>query len=491
MGEKNCDRAAGCVVLVGAGCGPGLITLQGLEELRRADAVVYDDLIDRDLLDEAPSGSEKIYVGKRFGLHSRRQEEINRILTEQARAGRHVVRLKGGDSFVFGRGGEEYLALCEAGIPCSIIPGISSAIAVPEQAGIPVTHRKMARSFTVVTGHTADGKGEDYRVLAGLKGTLVFLMAVHHFPEITHKLIQNGKDPRTPAAVVSRGFAPDERRVDGTLENIALRARDVPTPAVLVVGETAAFSMVSRTGGMLDGVRVTVTGTRSFAHRVGQQLESAGARTFLFPTIRIAAHGDRIPHNFSGYGWIVFTSSNGAEIFFDSLKYRKQDMRSLSGIKFAVIGRGTAKTLEAHGIYADLLPSEFTAKRLGEALAQEMGRTGDESRVLILRAQNGSPLLTDELSRAGIQYDDVKIYGTAPLREKEEVPKSDYLVFGSAGGVRAFFSMGYGLHGTAVCIGRQTAGELRKHTDVPFLTAGEYSVEGIAEVIARHLSKSC
>lgn len=478
------------MALVGAGCGPGLITLRGLEALRKADSVVYDDLIDSDLLDEAPFAADRIYVGKRYGEHSKKQPEINEILIREAKKGHFVVRLKGGDSFVFGRGGEEYLALTEAGVPCSVIPGISSAVAVPEEAGIPVTHRNVARSFTVVTGHTADDTGENYEALAALRGTLVFLMPVHRLPHIADGLIRCGKNPETPAAVIARGFMPDEERIDGTLGNIASKAADVPTPAILVVGETAAFSMISHKGGPLEGVRVTVTGTRSFVRRVRGQLEGAGASAFAFPTIRIVPHEERIPRDLSGYGWLVFTSSNGVEIFFNSMRSRRQDIRSLSGVRFAVIGKGTEQTLAEHGIRADLVPPEFTAGALGEALSAAMRSAGDSGRVLILRAQNGSPMLTDALLRAGISFDDVKIYESEAVKMRQEAPKSDYIVFGSAGGVRAFFSMGYALHATAVCIGRQTAKELRAHTDGPFLTAEKYLTEGIVRTIAEHICKN-
>lgn len=488
--EKNHAEKTGSVTLVGAGCGPDLITLKGLMALRRADTVVYDDLIDRDLLDEAPAASNRIYVGKRYGEHSKKQPEINEILIREAKKGRRVVRLKGGDSFVFGRGGEEYLALRKAGVPCAVIPGISSAIAVPEEAGIPVTHRKVARSFTVVTGHTADGSGENFEALAGLKGTLIFLMPVHSLSFITDSLIRYGRDPDTPAAVISRGYMPDEKRIDGTLADIAVKAADAPTPAILVVGETAAFSMISKCGGPLEGVRVTVTGTRSFVHRVREQLEESGARAFPFPTVRIVPHEERIPEALSGYGWLVFTSSNGVEIFFDFMKNRKQDIRSLSDLRFAVIGKGTARTLLAHGIRADLVPGEFTAEALGDALATEMGLAGDNSRVLILRAQNGSPLLTDALLKAGISFDDVKIYETVSTAPPEEVPGSGYIVFGSAGGVRAFFSMGYASDAMPVCIGRQTAKELRMHTDGAFLIAKKFEAEGIVQTIAEHFHKN-
>ncbi|MBQ8469108.1 MAG: uroporphyrinogen-III C-methyltransferase, partial [Clostridia bacterium] len=234
------------ITLIGAGPGPGLITLRGLEALQQAEVVIYDDLIDEGLLqDPALKDAEKLYVGKRRGAHSMSQEEINALLIAEGREGKEVVRLKGGDSFVFGRGGEEVLALQEAGLPFTVIPGVTSAVAVPEDFGIPVTHRGRSRSFTVITGHTADGSvgGESFDTLARLQGTLVFLMGVRNLTAITEGLLAAGKDPETPAALLSKGFSPDARRFDGTLQTIADLAKDAETPGILVVGEVAALQL--------------------------------------------------------------------------------------------------------------------------------------------------------------------------------------------------------------------------------------------------------
>ncbi|MBR5346950.1 MAG: uroporphyrinogen-III C-methyltransferase [Deltaproteobacteria bacterium] len=233
----------GCVLLVGAGPGRGALTLRGLQAIRRADVICHDDLIDHALLSYAPPSCEIVAVGKRHGRHSMEQQEITRLLICKAREGRVVVRLKGGDSFVFGRGSEEVLALRENGIAYEVIPGVSSAIAVPEVLGIPVTHRGMAAAFTVVTGHGADGRSLDYAALARMPGTLIFLMGMHHIGEITRHLIMHGKAPRTPAAVLCRGMMDGARRIDGPLEHIAALAQDAPTPGILLVGEVAALHM--------------------------------------------------------------------------------------------------------------------------------------------------------------------------------------------------------------------------------------------------------
>ena len=233
----------GCVLLVGAGPGRGALTLRGLQAIRQADVICHDDLIDHDVLSYASPSCEIIAVGKRHGRHSMEQREITRLLIRRAREGHVVVRLKGGDSFVFGRGSEEVLALRENGIAYEVIPGVSSAIAVPEVLGIPVTHRGMAAAFTVVTGHGADGRALDYAALARMPGTLIFLMGMHHIGEIARQLMAHGKAPRTPAAVLCRGMMDGERRIDGPLEHIAALAQDAPTPGILLVGEVAALHM--------------------------------------------------------------------------------------------------------------------------------------------------------------------------------------------------------------------------------------------------------
>lgn len=494
----DADSAAGTVTLVGAGCGRDLITVSGLHALQKAQTVVYDDLIDPKLVSSAPADARKIYVGKRYGKHSRTQEQINQILIEEAAAGRDVVRLKGGDSFVFGRGGEEYLALEAAGIPCRVIPGVSSAIAVPEQAGIPVTHRKVSRSFTVVTGHTADGTGENFEALARLGGTLVFLMGLHAYPQITQRLIACGKDPNTPAAVLSKGFSPDEKRIDGTLETIAQQSKKAEAPAILVIGQTALFHMTDTSDRPLAGARVTVTGTLSFTRRMQEKLESLGAWTDTLPTLRICPHEEAVPSDLSPYQWLVFTSSNGVEIFFDALAHANRDLRELARLKFACIGKGTEQKLLSHGFHADFIPTKYTSEVLGKELSEmictEQDGTGavHDERVLILRAENGSPALTRALDAAHVHYDDVKIYSTDTADAQEGLPPCDYLIFSSASGVRSIFSQDAlraeirrAGNMTPVCIGEVTAEELKKHTQKPFLVAASYTMDGIAQVIEK------
>lgn len=316
----------GCVYLVGAGPGdPGLMTLKGRELLSLCDVVVYDHLASERFLDWVPENCRKIYVGKQAGHHSMKQEEINGILVELALSGRTVVRLKGGDPFVFGRGGEEVLALEKHGIPYETVPGVTSAVAVPESAGIPVTHRAVSRSFHVITGHTQAGTEclpPDFGVYGTLPGTLVFLMGLGQLPKIVQQLIDSGKSPDTPAAVIENGTLPGERVIRAPLAQISSRVREagLGTPAVIVVGDTAAYEMKYRTEGPLAGKRVGITGTEQFAGKLAAALSEQGAQVSWLINMKVEDHIDEAPmqtayRNLSDYTWLVFTSANGVRLF--------------------------------------------------------------------------------------------------------------------------------------------------------------------------------
>lgn len=408
---RKAEEASGRVDLVGAGPSTELITRAGLRALRRAEVVLYDALLDPVLLDEA-GNAEKVPVGKRFGKHSAPQEDIIAYMLKRAGEGKRVVRLKGGDAFVFGRGGEEAMALLEAGIPFSVIPGISSCIAVPELSGIPVTHRGLARSFTVVTGSTQGGEAEPFRCLAGLSGTLVFLMAHHRLKEITDSLLQCGKDPDTPSSVISRGGSADQLRIDGTLSEIARLAADAPTPSILVIGEVASFHLnpdaisfmvnnreadegteqkpdeaasrartmdTQKTEPSLRGVRVAVTGSEHFTQKIAERLRKEGACVQKIETMRIVPRNHVVPENASCFDWIVFTSANGVRIFYEAIRAQKMDLRAFYRTRFACVGSGTAEALQAGGIRADFLPKQYTTEQLGRELADYLrGRNAHE-----------------------------------------------------------------------------------------------------------------
>ena len=483
----------GCVWLIGAGCGSAdLITVRGLELLRQCDVVVYDDLIDSALLSEAPREAKRIYMGKRCGKHSAPQEEISHVLVEEARAGRKVARLKGGDPYVFGRGGEEAQALRATGIPYEEVPGISSAIAIPAAAGIPVTHRGVSRSLHIITGHTtADGLPENIEHLAALEGTLVFLMGLSHLEQIAGSLLEAGKAPDTPAAVISGGNAAHPMTVRATLGTIAQRAReaDVRPPAVIVVGGTAAMDLSGTVEKPLAGVRVGLTGTDEMAARLRSALEPLGARTWHVERAEVQELPVEIApaELFRDRRWLVFTSANGVETFFRRLRRERVDLRRLAGCRFAVIGASTGAALERHGILPDLCPPAYTSKSLAAALTERVAAGED---VVLLRAREGTPQLPELLRQQGIPVRDVPIYTVRTDMETagEVLETLDYLAFSSAGGVERYFAV----HGAVpektvcVCIGAVTAGALKARYEKPFLTASSISAEGIAKTILEH-----
>lgn len=358
-------KKTGCVHLVGAGCGDAdLITLRGWNLLRACDVVIYDDLIAPELLEALPDQVEKRYMGKRSSCHSAPQAEICAALVDEARKGRRVVRLKGGDPFLFGRGGEEILALQAAGIPCEEVPGIPSAIAIPAEAGIPVTHRGVSRSVHIVTAHTADtadGLPEHLEALARTSGTLVFLMGLAQLPRIAQRLLGAGMDPQTPAAVLSGGNAPHPAEVRGTLADIVQRVQEagVLPPAVIVVGAVAALHLTESEARPLSGRTIALTGTTAVTDKLRPALRALGAQVFAAERakVRVLPLPSLPPVLNSGKPcWLVFTSANGVEVFFSHLCRWGVDLRRLHTCRFAVIGAATKAALWAHGIQADLCP---------------------------------------------------------------------------------------------------------------------------------------
>lgn len=470
----------GKVYLIGAGCGDhDLITLRGLRLLEKCSCIIYDALIDERLLGFAPESAELICVGKRSGHHSAKQEVINALIVEKALGGKTVARLKGGDPFVFGRGGEEILALKEHGIPYAVVPGISSSVAVGELAGIPVTHRRLSRSFHVITGHIADG-GENFAKYAQLGGTLVFLMGLSHIGRIAESLIAGGLSPETPAAVVSNGATSEQKAVRSTLANIVSDSADCEAPAVIIVGETAAFDFSPTIKLPLTGTKIAVTGTKNFTHKLAAQLEPLGAQVYLHSHIRIVQKGEIPP--LDGYGCIAFTSVNGANRFIEHIRRERIDMRSLAGLKFAAVGSGTASALAEVGIYADIIPEVFTVAELAKAIAANIGKG---ERLLILRAENGSRELNEILSENGVVLDDIKLYDTVPCTK--ELPRAidcDYIVFGSSFGVKTFFeNSSVGESAKIVCIGTKAAEAAEKYTVNKILTAAPHTSEGAVKAI--------
>jgi uroporphyrinogen III methyltransferase/synthase len=498
----------GKVWLVGAGpSDPGLLTIKAKNLLEKADVVMYDSLVGPGILAMIPAGIRLINVGKRAGHAVMPQETINRTLLDEARQGNKVVRLKGGDPFLFGRGGEELELLREHGIPFEVVPGVTSAISVPAYAGIPVTHRDFCSSVHIITGHKKeiDRPQIDFEALARLDGTLVFLMGVGALGYICERLIQAGMSPDKPAAVLEKGTTAAQRRVIATLCSLPDEAvrQQVTTPAIIVVGEVCGLA--ERFGWAeerpLGGARVIVTRPQELASRLSGRLYDLGAEVLELPAIKteeIQDNGEMTAAlgRLADYRWIVFTSQAGVDIFFDLLLKQKIDIRSLSGKKLAAIGPATEKAILRRGIHVDCVPETFDAAHLGKALT---GVVEPGERLLIPRARIGSEELTLALDGCGIKYDDIPVYdtvytesGTVNIGEVIEDQKGLYVAFTSASTVRGFAAhvAEADLTGiTAVCIGAQTAAEAVKH-GMHTVISDEITIDSLADKIVELHSKA-
>lgn len=473
---------AGKVWLVGAGpSDAGLMTLRGYDALQKAETVVYDHLLGSGILAMIPPSADKIYVGKDPGHHTMPQEQINEILIREASAGRRVVRLKGGDPFLFGRGGEELEALREQDIPCEVVPGVTSAVAVPAYAGIPVTHREYSSSLHIFTGHpSAGGSGlPDFSVLAKLDGTLVFLMGVSSAGAICKGLVRAGMPTDTPAAAIENGTAARQKAVRATLATLAEKMEEaaVRPPAVLVVGRTVSLAdRLDWTSAMpLHGKRIVVTRPFDSCGKFCRQIGSLGGEVIAFPCLETVPDEEgglqKAVQRMHRFTWIAFSSSTGVKAFFNALLRAGADARALAGAKVAAVGAVTAKCLRSYGIVPELVPEQFDSRHLGQELAK---RVGPKDAVLVVRAKEGSRALEDELCRTGIPVETAVAYETVPAVRQEapevrnliENEEFDQLTFASASAVRAFAGAFPGLNVsrcTAVCIGAETAAEAEKY----------------------------
>jgi uroporphyrinogen III methyltransferase/synthase len=410
------------VYLVGAGPGdPELLTLKGLRCLQSADCVVYDSLVNTDLLRHAPPGAELIYVGKRGGNKSVSQEQINALLVEKASSGKIVARLKGGDPFVFGRGGEEAEALAKVGIPFEIVPGITSGYAAPAYAGIPVTHRDFSASLAFITGHEDSSKTESLiawdRVATGI-GTLVFFMGVANLPEIVRNLIRHGRSPETPIALIQWGTYPHQEVVSGTLATIVeqVHSGHLSSPAITIVGEVVRMREVLKwfETRPLFGKRILITRPRYQAEEFQAKLTAFGAEVLPFPTIEIREPDswgslDQAIRNIDRYQWLIFTSVNGVQNFFSRCRQMQRDLRDLKGIRIATIGPATERAVSDLGLRVEILPDEYKAEGLVESLK---GKALKGTRILIPRAKVARDVLPEELRKQGAQVDIVEAYQT-------------------------------------------------------------------------------
>ena len=491
----------GMVYLVGAGPGDeDLFTRKGLRMIREADVVVYDSLASSSLLNEVRDDAELIYAGKRASHHHLKQYETNQLLIDLALEGKNVVRLKGGDPYIFGRGGEEGQELREAGVDFEIIPGISSSYSVPAYCGIPVTHREHASSFHVITGHEGNHKnGEtvlDYATLAKEEGTLIFLMGLKNLPNIVSALIENGKDPSTPVGVLQEGTTARQKVAAGTLSDIVeiVEREGIRTPAITVVGSVVGLSKVLDWYGHkpLSKKRVLVTGSRLMTDKLSPILKEEGAEAISFSLIRTEnMHNPELKtalDEIAGYSWIIFTSANGVSCFFEELKELHKDIRDFAHIHFAVIGEGTKKALEDHSIYSDFVPTAYSSQDMADALLPLM-KEGD--RVLMLRAEEANEVLPEAFEAAGVSYTNVSLYHTVvDYRKADELNRLigvvDYITFASSSAVKAFTEMVDDLSlvkGKYISIGPVTT-KTAKKLGLPIdKTAVSYTARGILDMI--------
>ena len=434
------------VALVGAGPGdPGLLTRRGEALLRVADVVVYDRLASPALLDLARPDAELVDVGKAPGRAAMSQEEINAVLVDRALAGRTVVRLKGGDPFVFGRGGEEAEACIAAGVEFEVVPGVTSAIAAPAYAGIPVTHRRVSTSVTIVTGHEDPTKGTidtDWDALARTGGTLVILMGAGRSREIASALIAGGRPPTTPIAAVRWGTRPEQRSQRSTLAAVATGETTIDAPSAIVVGEVAALDVGWFERRPLFGRTVVVTRAREQASDLRARLEVLGAEVVELPAIAVEPVEFTVPE-LSGSAWIVFTSANGVRAFFDrGLAPAGLDARALGGVRVAAIGPGTADALARRGVRADLVPERFVAESLVEAFPAPAA--GASTRVLLARAEEARDVLPEGLTAKGYAVEVLAVYRTVPAAvdagavERVRRGDVDAVTFTSSSTVRNF-----------------------------------------------------
>ena len=508
--KKQIDSTTpGTVFLVGAGPGdPGLITVKGLDKIRKADVIVFDYLAGSKLVEEARPDAELIYVGKKGKNHAVEQIDINRILIDKAKAGKTVVRLKGGDPYVFGRGGEEAEEIGAAGVPFEVVPGISSAVAAPVYAGIPVTHRDHASMVTFVTGHEDPGKQEsaiDWKVLAANPGTLVFLMGVKNLDNIATSLIKAGKPPHTPAALVRWGTTPQQVVLVSTIKDLPAeaKAKGIKAPAVLVVGSVATLH--KKLGWFekkpLFGKRILITRGREQSKRMADKIAEQGGEPVLFPTIRIQSPDDfgAIDDAIARIGtfdWVIFTSVNGVEHFFKRFFKLKEDIREMAGPRLGAIGPVTAAAVRALGLKVDLVAKEFVAEGVLDLLSDSEVRG---KRFLIPRAEKARDVLPRGITEMGGEVEVVTVYKTGLpadadieiIRRMLEDKELDAITFTSSSTVTHLVEMLKGsdlpalVDGIALAsIGPVTSSTLRECGLQVRIEADEYTIDGLVKALS-------
>ncbi len=496
----------GIVYLIGAGPGhPELVSVRARNIISRADVVVYDRLMPEALLEEVRSGAEQIYAGKRPGDHSMSQEDINGVLVEKARTGACVARVKGGDPFVFGRGGEEAMALKSADVEFEIVPGVTAGLAVPAWAGIPATHRDVSSAVALITGHMAAEKAEsslDWDALASWCGTLCFYMGVGKLPDISSRLIEHGKDPQTPAAIIERGTTPLQHAEDATLAELPSVAADagIEPPAIIVVGDVVGLreNIQWYERKALFGQTVVITRPAGQARPTAAAFEERGARSILMPTIRIQQPADAAPlreaiERIRQYDWIIFTSTNGVDYFFHHLEEMGCDVRALAGSRFCAIGSVTGDRLKERGIRADLVPDDYTTEGIVRAFASQVDADGQT--MLCPRSDIAPPGLVEGLEGVGAQVDEVDAYSVTrdceaadDVTDLIEDDAIDWLTFTSTSTVENFFGA-IGLDAVQeaslqlASIGPATSEALRSQGLAPTVEADPHTVDALIDAI--------
>lgn len=502
------------VYLVGAGPGdPGLITVQGRTCIQEADVIIYDYLASPALLKYARKSAELIYVGKKGGDHTLSQDEINALIVEKAKSGGTICRLKGGDPYIFGRGAEEAEVLFKAGISFEIVPGVTSAIAAAAYAGIPLTHRKLTSTVAFVTGHEDPTKEEtsiEWSSLATGIGTLVFFMGVKNLPHITKSLIDHGKPPDTPIALIRWGTTPRQKTLSGTLETIVEKARaaGMKAPAIIVVGDVVNLrqSLKWFENRPLLGKRIVVTRARQQASDLIRRLSDQGAECLEYPTIKIMPPKDPEPlkqavERLSAYDWIVFTSVNGVVYFFEQLFAADKDVRALGRMKTAAIGPATAACLFEYGLTSDIVPETYRAESVVEAFAKVKL---EGQKILLPRAREARPILPKELKRMGATVDEIPAYETIKAVENtdeliQELKDNhiDLITFTSSSTVKNFKALlpaenfAQLIRGVTIAsIGPITSDTAKKLGFDVHITADSYTVPGLVEAILQYYQKS-
>ena len=497
----------GKVYIIGAGPGnPGLITVKGLELLKVADVIVYDHLVNQNLLDYAKNDSQKVDAGKQVGKKVLEQKEINKLLVKEAKKNKFVIRLKGGDPFIFGRGGEEVETLTQSGIHFEVVPGVTSAVAAPAYAGIPLTHRGLASSVALVTGHedpTKEISTVDFKKIAQSVDTLVCLMGVGKIDGIIKQINESGKSPETPVAIVERGTYASQRVIQGKLKDILPKARKahLKPPAVIVVGEVVRLreTNVWFESLPLFGKTVVVTRPKEQARLFTNLLEQAGAQVIPFPTIEVVAPEsfksmDKKIKRLKEYDYLVFTSVNGVKAFISRMQRLRKDARCLNGIKIAAIGEMTAHVLREHFLYPEIVPETFTSMHLANEFKKEVVKGKN---LLLIRSELANDVLPGQLRKMGASVDEVSAYTVrkvnAGLKKVKQLFRNhgvDLITFTSPSTVTGFVSLMKGepmaklLKGVKVAaIGPVTKKELTKQGMRVSITAFKHTVPGLVDAI--------